>query len=85
MTILGPTLSSHQYYIYTLSRAEFSSLSHYLYAVWDYTHKKKLALKSFQLVIKRTHSVEIASLYLLYDSAQGHQNSTKYNARAALY
>ena len=28
------------------------------------THKKKLALKSFQLVIKRTHSVKIASLYL---------------------
>ena len=28
------------------------------------THKKKLALKSFQLIIKRTHSVKIASLYL---------------------
>ena len=28
------------------------------------THKKKLALKSFQLVIERTHSVKIASLYL---------------------
>ena len=27
-------------------------------------HTKKLALKSFQLVIKRTHSVKIASLYL---------------------
>ena len=28
------------------------------------THKKKLALKSFLLVIKRTHSVKIASLCL---------------------
>ena len=47
--------------------------------------QKKLALKSFQHVIKSTHSVKIASLYLLYDSAQGHQTSAKYNARAALY
>ena len=47
--------------------------------------QKKIALKSFQLVIERTHSVNIASLYLKYDSAQGHQNSTKYKTRAALY
>ena len=33
--------------------------------IWEkpYT-QKKLALKSFQLVIERTHSVKIASLYL---------------------
>ena len=35
-----------------------------LFPVSFATHKKKLALKSFQLVIKRTHSVKIASLYL---------------------
>ena len=33
--------------------------------IWVFgTHRKKLALKSSQLVIKRTHSVKIASLYL---------------------
>ena len=48
-------------------------------------HTKNLALKSFQLVFKRTHNVKTASLYLLYDSAQGHQNSATYNARPAFY
>ena len=47
--------------------------------------QKKLALKAFKLVIESTHSVKIASLYFYYDSALGHQNSTKYYIRVALF
>ena len=47
--------------------------------------QKKLAPKSFCLVIKKAHSVNITSLYFWYDSVQGPPDSAKYNARAVLY